>query len=68
MIRHKDEDRGLMDRQGCICVRLNKFRYASERGIRLYGQELHLVSNPAADDRGYTILAMTVTARCNTTS
>ena len=49
-----------MNRQQVICERLKKFGYASERRIRLYGEELHLVSNPVADGTGYSVLAVTV--------
>jgi hypothetical protein len=47
-----------MNKQGLICQRLKKFGYASERRIRLYGEELHLVSNPIADGAGYSVLAI----------
>jgi hypothetical protein len=43
-----------------ICERLKKLGYASERRIRLYGEDLQLVSNPVADDTGYSVLALTV--------
>ena len=49
-----------MNKQGLICERLKKFGYASERRIRLYGEELHLVSNPVADEAGYSVLAVVV--------
>jgi hypothetical protein len=49
-----------MNRQRLICERLKKFGYASERHIRLYGEELHLVSNPVADETGYSVLAVAV--------
>ena len=49
-----------MDKQGLICERLKKFGYASERRIRLYGDELQLVSNPVADEIGYSVLALMV--------
>jgi hypothetical protein len=49
-----------MNRQQVICERLKKFGYASERRIRLYGEELHLMSNPVADVAGYSVLAVTV--------
>lgn len=41
-----------------VCERLKKFGYTSERRIRLYGEELHLVSEPVADEIGYSILAI----------
>ena len=49
-----------MDRQRLICERLKKFGYVSERRIRLYGEYLHLVSNPVADETGYSVLALMV--------
>ena len=49
-----------MNKQGLICERLKKFGYASERRIRLYGEELYLVSNPIADGAGYSVLALAV--------
>jgi hypothetical protein len=49
-----------MNKQGVICERLKKFGYASERRIRLYGEDLHLLSNPMADEDGYSLLAMVV--------
>jgi hypothetical protein len=51
-----------MNRQRLICERLKKFGYSSERRIRLYGEELHLVSNPVADETGYSVLAVAVTS------
>jgi len=47
-----------MERRTLICERLKKFGYTSERRIRLYGEELHLVSDPVADEIGYSVLAM----------
>ena len=49
-----------MDRQGVVCERLKKFGYASERRIRLYGEELRVVSDPIADEVGYSVLAVAV--------
>ena len=49
-----------MDKQRLICERLGKFGYASERRIRLYGEELHLVSNPVVEEAGYSVLALVV--------
>lgn len=46
-----------MEMQKLICER---FGYTSERRIRLYGVELHLVSNPVADEVGYSVLAVVV--------
>lgn len=47
-----------MERQELICERLKKVGYTSERRIRLYGEELHLVSDPVADAIGYSVLAV----------
>jgi hypothetical protein len=44
-----------MDRQGWVCLRLRDLGYAKERHIRLYGNDLHLTSNPMADDGGYSV-------------
>jgi hypothetical protein len=49
-----------MNRQQLICERLKKFGYASEHRIRLYGEELHLVSNPVAGETGYSVLALAI--------
>jgi F420-0:gamma-glutamyl ligase len=47
-----------MNKQRLICERLKKFGYASQGRIRLYGEDLQLVSNAAADEIGYSVLAM----------
>ena len=49
-----------MTRQGAICERLKKLGYINERRIRMYGEELRVVSNPIADEDGYSVLAITV--------
>jgi hypothetical protein len=49
-----------MDRKGLICEKLKRFGYRSERRIRLYGEDLQLISNPIADGAGYRVLAQTV--------
>ena len=49
-----------MNKQRLICERLKKFGYASERRIRLYGEELHLVSNQVVEEAGYSVLALVV--------
>jgi len=49
-----------MNKQALICERLRRFGYASEQRIRLFGEELHLVSDPVADETGYSVLAITV--------
>jgi hypothetical protein len=49
-----------MKRQQVICERLKKFGYASEHRIRMYGEDLHVVSDPIADQAGYCVLALAV--------
>jgi hypothetical protein len=49
-----------MNRQILICERLKKFGYTNERRIRMYGEDLHVVSDPIADDAGYSVLALAV--------
>jgi hypothetical protein len=49
-----------MSRSELICERLKKFGYVSERRIRLYGEELQLISDPIADAAGYGVVALTV--------
>jgi hypothetical protein len=44
-----------MDRQSWVCDRLRNLGYAKERHIRLYGKDLHLISNPTMDGSGYSI-------------
>jgi hypothetical protein len=44
-----------MDRQGWVCLRLIDLGYAKNRDVRWYGKDLHLTSNPMADDGGYSI-------------
>jgi len=47
-----------MERRKLICERLKKIGYTRQRSIRLYGEKLHLVSDPVADEIGYSILAI----------
>jgi hypothetical protein len=49
-----------MDKQAVICERLKKLGYVSDRHIRLYGEDLQLVSNPVAEETGYSVLALVV--------
>ena len=49
-----------MRKRDVICKRLKKFGYASELRMRLYGEEFHLVSDPVADENGYSVLAVTL--------
>jgi hypothetical protein len=43
------------DIQLVICERLREFGYASDRHLRLYGEEFHLVSDPIRDGDGFAI-------------
>jgi hypothetical protein len=49
-----------MKRHEVICEKLKKFGYASDRRIRMYGEELHIVSDPIADETGYCVLAVAI--------
>jgi hypothetical protein len=49
-----------MNRHGLICEKLRKLGYRSERRIRLYGEELHLISNPIHDGEGFSVAGMVV--------
>ena len=42
-----------------ICERLQELGFAKERHIKLYGEELHLVSNPVPDGDGFAIEGIT---------
>jgi len=44
-----------MDRQSWICDRLREIGYAKGRRVRLYGKDLYLISNPMADNDGYSV-------------
>jgi hypothetical protein len=43
------------DRQLFICARLRELGYASQRHLRLYGEDFHLVSNPIPDGDGFAV-------------
>jgi hypothetical protein len=43
------------DKGHAICERLQKLGYAKEQDIKLYGEELHLVSNPVPDGDGFAV-------------
>ena len=43
------------DKGQAICDRLQKLGYAKENHIKLYGEELHLVSNPVPDGDGFAV-------------
>ena len=38
-----------------ICERLQELGFAREKHIKLYGEELHLVSNPVPDGDGFAV-------------
>ena len=38
-----------------ICERLQELGYAREKSIKLYGEELRLVSNPMPDGDGFAV-------------
>lgn len=44
-----------MVRQSWICDRLRDLGYAKGRRMRLYGKDLYLISNPMADNEGYSV-------------
>lgn len=43
------------DRCQAICEKLQQLGYAKEKHIKLYGEELHLVSNPVPDGNGFSV-------------
>ena len=43
------------DRQLVICATLRELCYASQRHIRLYGEDFLLVSNPVPDGDGFAV-------------
>ena len=43
------------DKRKTICERLQELGFAREKHIKLYGEELHLVSNPVADGDGFAV-------------
>jgi len=43
------------DRCKAICKKLQDLGYAKERHIKLYGEELQLVSDPVPDGNGFAI-------------
>jgi hypothetical protein len=48
-----------MDRQELVCERLKKFGYTRFRKIRLYGEEVHLTSDPVPEDNGFSVEGIT---------
>ena len=47
-----------MDRRSWICDRLRDLGYAKGRRMRLYGEDLQLISNPMADNDRYIVEAV----------
>ena len=43
-----------------VCERLRKLGYRSASTIRLYGEELHLISDPAPHENGFVVEAIAV--------
>jgi hypothetical protein len=43
------------DKQFVICERLRELGYASERHVRLYGEEFYLVSDPVPEGDGFAV-------------
>ncbi|MGA7293436.1 MAG: hypothetical protein WBW53_01960 [Terriglobales bacterium] len=43
------------EKRKTICERLQELGFAREKDIKLYGQELHLISNPIADGDGFSV-------------
>ena len=48
-----------LGRQLLVCERLRALGFTSQRKVRLYGEELHLISGPAPDGEGYTVEGVT---------
>jgi hypothetical protein len=46
--------------QWFVCQRLRKLGYRSASTIRLYGEELHLISDPAAHENGFVVEGIVV--------
>ena len=42
-----------------ICERLQELGFAREKHIKLYGEELHLISNPVPDGDGFAVEGIT---------
>ena len=43
------------DNQLVICERLRELGYGSQRHVRLYGEEFHLISDPIPDGDGFVV-------------
>ncbi len=50
------------DLQWLVCERLRKLGYRSARTIRLYGEELHLISDPRPHENGFIIDGIAATS------
>jgi len=48
------------EKQWLVCERLRSLGYRNARTIRLYGEELHLLSDPEPHDNGFAIEGITV--------
>ena len=46
------------DKQVVICEKLRRLGYARARHIRLYGEEFHLISDPAPEGEGFAVEAI----------
>ena len=46
--------------QWLVCERLKNLGYRSARNIRLYGEELHLISDPEPHEKGFAVHGITV--------
>lgn len=43
------------DKRQAICDKLQKLGYARENHIKLYGEDLHLTSNPVPEGDGFAV-------------
>jgi hypothetical protein len=43
------------DKQLVICERLRELGYASERHVRLYGEQFYLISDPIPEGDGFAV-------------
>jgi len=43
------------DNQLVICERLRELGYGSQRHVRLYGEQFHLISDPIPDGDGFAV-------------
>ena len=48
------------EKQRLVCERLRSLGYRSARTIKLYGEELHLLSDPAPHENGFAVEGITV--------